>query len=613
MKLNRTTVKIAAFVMCMAMVVPMFAGCDLFKEIDKNYTGPEFFTTLSDAPSNFDPMYAYLDDSASQLLSFIYEGLFRYDENGKPVKALCDSYEWVKKDAETGEYIAEFTIKDSAWSDTQPVTADHFVFAWRRILNPGNHSEAASLLYDIKNARNIKTGTGDFEVFDLGATAVGSNIIRIEFEREVNLDEFIANLASPCLVPLRNDAADKIDNWASTPAIVVANGPFYLKTFKPDESIVFERNRYYLRDVEEDEMYEYVTPYRVTVYLGNEYKTVAEDGSETRKSFENLYELSNFLYTEGELSYYSNLGTYAETYASNGDFTKVDRNNTHTYIFNTSNKLFADARVRKALSLALDRDAMIKAAAVVGEPAKGIVTSGAFETGYAKKKAETFRSKGGDLIGSVNVEEAKKLLKEANVTGGNFSITVRRWDPVAVAAATYAAEAWKALGFNVSVTKLDMRQYNDEVNAYDGLYRDSFIEAYNAGNFDVIAVDLVQMTNTAFSALAPYATGFSGGSIDLTQQQDEYTVTHKSGYASAEYDALIEAAFAETDAAKKAEILHQAEAMLMNDMPVIPLFTFSNLYTVSSNVKGIEHDWYGAPLFIEANDKNYEYVPEKKG
>ena len=95
MKLNRTTTKIVALVMCLAMVVPSLVGCNIFKEIDKNYTGPTFYVSLADVPTNFDPMYAYLDDSAAQFLSFVYEGLFKYDE--KKFEKACGESQYKEK------------------------------------------------------------------------------------------------------------------------------------------------------------------------------------------------------------------------------------------------------------------------------------------------------------------------------------------------------------------------------------------------------------------------------------------------------------------------------------------------------------------------------------
>lgn len=611
MKLNRTVTKFVALVMCLAMVVPCLSACNWWKEIDKNYTGPTFYASIANVPTNFDPMYAYLDDSAAQFLSLIYEGLFRYDENGKPVKALCKSYEWVKKDAETGEYIAEFTIKDTAWSDTVSVTASDFVFAWQRLLKPGNYSEAGALLYDVKNARAVKSG--DLEVYDLGAYPVGQDVIRIEFEREVNLDEFIANLASPCLVPMRAEVVDKITDWASTSAIIVSNGPFYLKTFDPDEAIRFERNRNYLRDIENDDMDKYVGTYRVVVYVGDEYKYHDDtQNKDITKTFDSVYELSNFLHGEGILSYYANLGKDGiEKNLSNSEFTQIGTKSTHTYLFNTNHEILGNAKVRKALSMAIDREAVMKASAVIGTPAQGIVPQGVYEVAYGKD-ATTFRDAGGNLIGAGDIEGAKALLKEAGITSGSFTITVRRWDQTAIDAAEYVAAIWNELGFNVNVDDPKFKVYDNKEQGYDGLIKDEFLEAYKTGNFDVIAVDLQQITNNAFSALSPYATGFCGGDIDLSVQQDEYKVYHKTGYASAEYDKLIEDAFAETDPAKKAKLLHDAEKLLMEEMPVMPLFTYTNMYTQKSNISDIEYDWYGAAIFTNAEDSEFEYVVEEK-
>lgn len=608
MKFNGTKVKILALILCVVMVVPVFTGCKLFKEINKEYTGPVFNVFLSDAPTNFDPMYAYLDDSAAQMLSLIYVGLFRYDVNGKVVDALCDSYEWVVNDDEKGEYILEIEIVDTMWSDNVAVSANDFVYAWRRILDPGNHSEAAALLYDIKNAAEVKKG--DLEVFDLGAYPVGEKTIRIEFAHKVNLDAFFANLASPALVPMRQDIVDKIEDWSSSSAIVVSNGPFYLKTFRYDEMIRFERNRNYLRDIENDEMWEYVTPYRIIMWVGKEY--VPEDAPEgtVPTKFGSVYELNKKLYDDGQLDFYSNVGLDNKSFASNEDFSTTTSRTTHTYYFNINNPIFANAEVRRALSMAIDRDALVKEATVAGVAAKGMVTDGVFNAGYAKK-AKTFREVGGDLIGKANFDEAKKIISSSGVAGKSFSITVRENDEIAVKTAEYVAEVWNKLGLKVDVETASASMYNNSKMGYDNLVKDEMIEKFKTGEFDVIAIDYQQLTTDAFSTLAPFSTKFCGGAIDLSNQQgDDYAVFHKTGYNSAAYDAIIDKAYNEVDLEKRATYLHEAEKMLMQDMPVIPLYTMNSIYTTSSTTKGLEFDWFGSAIFTEADDKDYEYDPE---
>ena len=480
MKVIKNSTRLTALILSLAAIVCLFGACSWYDEIDTSYTGTTLYASLGDMPTSFDPMYAYLDDNGAQMLSLIYSGLFRYDENGKAVKDMCKSYEWVKTDDESGEYIAEFEIVDSAWSDTVSLTSKDFIFAWRRILDPGNTSEACSLLYDIKNAREVKTG--DKVPFELGAYATSDSKIRLEFTHKVDLDAFIENLASPALVPLREDIAGKITDWSTTSGIVVANGPFYLKTFKPGALCRFERNRNYLRDSETDNLDKYVTPYRVVVYFGANYY-VDEDTSGTAVAYNSVYELYNSLWKDGFLKYYASVGSeYSDEAASDSAFTSTSKFSTHTYIFNESNPLFADARVRKALSLAIDRTALVDACTANGTPAKGIVPAGVYENGYSKK-ATTFRDAGEDLIGAQNLEKAKSLLKEAGVTRGSFVIKVRGWDAEAVATAEYIAEAWNSLGFTVTVRKCMYRTYSDRTQGYDDLITDTFFDSYKNRRF----------------------------------------------------------------------------------------------------------------------------------
>ena len=80
--------------------------------------------------------------------------------------------------------------------------------------------------------------------------------------------------------------------------------------------------------------------------------------------------------------------------------------------------------------------------------------------------------------------------------------------------------------------------------------------------------------------------------------------SHISGYSNPEYDALIEQAYAEKNATKRATLLHQAEAMLMNDMPIMPLVELQSGYLVGKDLKGVKTNYYGMPDFTGATLKN---------
>ena len=274
------------------------SSCSIYYSLfgyDQSYTGPIIYAYLSDTPTTFDPIDAYFDDSAAFIMSLIYEGLYKYDANGKVVKGLAKGYEKTLWNTETGEFQIEITIKRTAWSDQTYVSADDFVYAWRRLLSPDSTTPAGVLLYDIKNAMKVANAEDDLTKYDLGANAVGTDILRIDFEtvlledgsyREPDLDLFFEKLASPMLVPVRSDAVAKYTDWASTSAAVIANGPFYLKTFYTDNTvdvetekvIRLERNKYYMRDTEVDPIDKYVKPYQIIFSIESNDYADTDDG-----------------------------------------------------------------------------------------------------------------------------------------------------------------------------------------------------------------------------------------------------------------------------------------------------------------------------------------------
>ena len=179
-------------------------------------------------------------------MSLMFEGLTSLDENGKWKKAGMKSYK-VDKDAE-GEYIILVTLNSNRWSDGRSVQAADYVYSWKRIMEPDSACEAASLLYDIKNARAIKRG--DATIDDLGVAAVDTYTLEIQFEQKIDLDQFFENCSSIALVPLREDvitryrADDGSDQWAMKTTNIVTNGPFCPKEMAMGGVIRLERSSY---------------------------------------------------------------------------------------------------------------------------------------------------------------------------------------------------------------------------------------------------------------------------------------------------------------------------------------------------------------------------------
>ena len=109
----------------------------------------------------------------------------------------------------------------------------------------------------------------------------------------------------------------------------------------------------------------------------------------------------------------------------------------------------------------------------------------------------------------------------------------------------------------------------------------------------------------AFGNLASFAKTFAGGAMNMDVEDGNYQLTpHISGYDNPEYDAIIEAAYAETNAAKRAELLHQAEEMLLDDMPITPLVQLQNACAKNSDLKGLKTNYYGSFVFTKVSLKN---------
>ncbi|MBR5322159.1 MAG: peptide ABC transporter substrate-binding protein [Clostridia bacterium] len=569
--------RLLALLLCLVMVVSVVAGCGKKDDDDK---GAVIRTYMTSKIYNLDPIYAYIDDAATKIMGMVYEGLFTLNANGKVEKALCKDYKIIE-DEENDIYKMEVTINKTGWSDGREVAVDDVVFAWKRILDPEFSCSAAPMLFDIKNAKSYKNG--DCSPDDVGLYSIDTKTFEIYFEGPINYDLFIENLASPLLVPLREDILGKAENWASNVAIMVSNGPFAVRSFNPGEKMALQRNSYYYRDIEKHAEDKVVKPYRLYIDL-------RVDANEQLVAYKN-----------GEVFYNSEIAL-ASREAWESSVKTVDMQNVHTYYFNTNNKIFADVKVRQALSMALDREA-IADLVVFAEAATGLITDGVFNT----SRKNSFREEGGDLIKTTgDIDGAKALLKGVTLEEKSFTISVREND-VDVAIAEYAKGVWKQLGFDVKIKKLGAEKKVTS-NEYV-VYVDLFEQAFMAGDFDVAAIDLQMFSTDAFATLAGFALGYAGTALDLANPEEggwdiKPGVT---GYNSEEYNAKIDAAFNEKlDREVKTKYLHEAEEILMRDMPVMPLVTLQNAYVSSKSFKGFSFDYYGCPIMTEAKLKNYE-------
>ena len=625
--------RIFALLLCAATLLTClsFVGCsDEKKEEDK---GQYITTYLTDNVYDLDPAKAYTNEAVANVVSLMFDTLFKLDENGKVKNSLVDEYVIEENDA-AKEYTMKLYLKETNWSDGTAVSANDIVYAWKRLLEVDANYEAASLLFDIKNARAAKEG--DASIDDVGIYPAEQQMLEINFEGKIDYDQFILNLTSLALAPLRDDIVSKSDDWAKKPGTMVCSGPFKLgrvnmKTSETDKyydaahkykdingfdkvgdsffqqgitDFMLERNIYYYRDYEEDRLKKSVTPYKICV-----------DCSLTDEQLTAMYDAGMVMYIgdvplalRKDSTIAANAQVADKTWSTNSIYL-----NQNAIIDNGTEegaKLFANAKVRQALSLAVDRAAIVDAV-VYAEAATGLVPSGVFETNSAKSLFRDACTANYEFL-STNVEKAKSLLSEAGVKASSytFEVTVAAYDEVHCAIADIIVENWKALGFNVSAKKIGTIVNNDYYKYTDStpvdICDDLYAEELRSGRFQAIIFDYVAYSADPFSVLSSFAKPFSGRGMDMSNP-DEYLLTpHITGYDSEEYNTLMETIFAEKTITNRAENLRKAEGILMNDLPIIPVVFNQTVTVTNSKLRGETTNFYNFTQFKKCKIGSYE-------
>jgi oligopeptide transport system substrate-binding protein len=558
--------------------------------------GAHIAVYLGDCAYDLDPSDYFVSDNAAELMRLIYEPLFNINEKGKLKCAAADDYK-VDKDTRT----IVITLKESYWSDGAQVKADDYVYAWRDvILNPNNANAAAPLLYDIENAVEVKSG--ELSIYDLGLSASLFEIT-IKYREGADYEQLLKNLASVATAPVREDVVNLAPgHWSKNANTIVTNGPFKIKNLDYNfGELTLERNIGYHQPTTAKKYTDQVTPYLLM-------STFSVAGSEVKLGYNEL--VNNTVFYLGEAS-------LADRKAHKDDAIVGDLASTYCYVFDTTNPLFANKNVRKALSLAINRDAMV-AAITFAKPATGLLSSVSSADMYTKKIPQALISSG------ANMEEARKLLASVDFTGisKKFTLTVEN-NEESLAMASLAEASWEQLGFDVTVKPVTYVTSSVKDKQTDSTIdvMDSTIQYYVKGaadglkaEFDVIGIDLQTYSTGGFAALCGFTSKMNGNGVDLSLDSEDknYYRANITGWSNETYDKYIMDAYKATDADVRAENLRKAEALLVSEAPIIPVVFNQSFAFVSKELKKVEVDGLGNIVLTEAKLKDYEkYIKTK--
>ena len=577
-----TSMLLAVALLCGALV--SLASCGAPED-----AGAEIGVYLGNEVFDFDPTDYYVDSNAEQVMSLLYEPLFKLNSKGELECAGAKEY---SHDPVKRQIV--ITLRETYWSDEIRVKADDYIYAWRKVLlDPNSPNPASALLYDIENAIAVKSG--DVTCFELGAETTGVYEITIKYREGGDYKQLLKNLASLATSPLREDVAGVAKTyWSKDISTIVTNGPFKIEALDRElGEFTLARNMGYHQKSSVEDYTKNVTPASLVSFI-------AASG-ELELTYDDIDNKTVFFMGDATL----------EDRAANADKAKTaDDLSVYTYVFNTNNPLFQNANVRRALSLAIDRGAVVSAV-TFGKAATGFLTDAVAKGIYGKSISERIST---DY--EANLIEAKSLIESANLSSAEkkFTLTINN-DEESVAIANLAKEAWAQLGFKVTIEKVDSvsslvvdTSLEEEKTILDSEIQAMVKEAsYGNADFDVIAVDWQMYSNDAFVALASFTSHMNGNGTDFATGKAR---TNISGWTSVEFDQYMNAAYLAKTDAERDEALKKAEEILVESAPIIPIIYNQSFAFIGSELTSISVDGFGNFVLTKANQKNYhKYLP----
>ena len=500
-------------------------------------------------PETLDPALNSAIDGANTIIT-IFEPLLLINENNEVVGGQAESWE-TSEDGLTWT----FTMRDGLkWSDGTDLNAKDFEYSFKRMVDPNTAAPYAETCLGMIDGFEEAAGFPDAD----GNPTAEPNPDALNVKASDDGKTLTIVLSYPCsyfdkmaafatMSPVQQATVEANgDAWCTSPDTFVSNGPYMITDWTPSERIVLTKNPNYVGGWDNSK----IVSDTITLLL-------LEDSSAAFAA-----------YNSGEAVLIKDVPTDeipSLTKAEDGGDFYVDTIlGTYYVSLNLQRDAFQDAKVRKALSLAIDRDYVANtimqgtysaADSIVGP---GIVDeSGYFhDNGNAPYISADYEA---------NLAEAKKLLEEAGYPNGEGYPTIEYSTNDAgyhVPLAEYLQQAWGDLGITLTINKMEWS---------------SFTPARRAGEYDVARNGWVMDYNDPSNMLDLFCSG--NGNND-------------GKYSNPDFDAAIDASRV-ADSAEHFAQLHKAEDILMEDMGCLPIAYYNDYWLQSSSLKGTWHSPYG--------------------
>ncbi len=558
--------KILALLLVLSMAVTLFAGCGGQEEDttpEETTTAEEMEETTTEeategedaadeskvlkwnlasaGPATIDPTMNGASDGGD-VINQMYEALTR-EKSGVVYPGIAESWD-ISEDGLT----VTFNLRESKWSDGSDLTADDFIYSWKRGMDPAAGSEYSWIweYTNVKGAYEASIGEGSLD--DVGISAPDPQTLVVELN--LPTDYIVSLMSFYHFMPVKQSAVEADpEGWFKDPALVVSNGPFVLTEYTLGEGLVLEPNPYYWN--------------AETVLLDAIDVAFIDEASTAYQAFES-----------GELQFISDVpaAEIPRLIAEDPEFYVFPLLGTYYYNFNLELPMFQDVKVRKALTYAIDRELIVETVGSGEVPAVGMVPPGMLDA----DGNDFFETAGtyGVATDSSMVEEAQALLAEAGYPNGEgfpaFTMlynTSENHQKVA----ELIQEMWKTnLGINVTLENQEWAVFQETRKAHD---------------FEMARGGWLTDFMDPIGLLGIFTTG---------------NVYNSPQYTSAEFDQLLEESTALQGQAHF-DKLYEAQEVFMNDMPMVPVYHYTDKMMASDSLVGWDRSVLGTVDFSTAD------------
>lgn len=545
---KRWSAALLALTLCMGLL----SGCS------QEEARPGLSVCVGAEVETLDPIYATTEGDQT-ILVHLYENLMRVtlDTSGGTTVTGGMAKSYTQERNADGTVTWTFRLRSAKWSDGQAVTANDFVYAWRRLADPASGSPYASILSVVAGYEQV-VETGDTSLLQVSA----KNDSTLEVVLNGNYDWFLTEVCtSPATLPLRQDVVTTLrdaavernraaaeetgqegtERWWSDPAPLVTNGAYVPGTYTPGESFTLTENTRYYGSI--------TGPGELNFYFAD----TAEEASELyrNETVDLVWPLTDEeIERQAEVTPLTELGTY-------------------TVLFNCNQAVFADQQVRQAMVMAIDRNGAAEAAGITARPAEGLVPPG-----VPGENGEDFRT---DAVLLDNDPEAyaercaqaRQVLEQAGYDSGSYLGQLEYLyvdTPENAAVAQELARQWSEV-LRVNVTPVAVS--GTELRA-----------ALRSGDYTLAGLNLKAVGNDAECFLKQW-----------TSDQGSNVV----GYANSAYDTLLSIIAKADDGTARMGCLHDAEVLLLDDAALAPLYTRHTGWALRDTLTGAcrdERGWF---------------------